>query len=171
MLFCPEATQSLKEGAQNPFAAWDAPAMSSPTWEWQEYDYDGSYGSNSYIYRTGYHADLWRTANVKDAAEIPVLLDAASIGGWPTPYDEPPEYDGEINYQNLALSYMKMFCLNRHGGATNGLFMDFSARRIGLKELWTLKWGRDYDTCGLWTTCGGVQPEDWPEWMRTFEDY
>ena len=43
--------------------------------------------------------------------------------------------------------------------------------RVGLKELWTLKWHRDYDTSGPWTKAGGVQPEDWPEWMRGFRDY
>ena len=49
--------------------------------------------------------------------------------------------------------------------------MDFSARKVGLKELWTLKGNRNFDTCGPWTTCGGVQPSDWPEWMQDFKDY
>jgi hypothetical protein len=54
---------------------------------------------------------------------------------------------------------------------TNGAFMDFSVRRIGLKELWTLKWHRKFDTAGEWTKAGGVLPEDWPEWMWNFTDY
>ena len=53
----------------------------------------------------------------------------------------------------------------------NGLFMDWSVRRIGLKELWTLKWYEDYNTAGPWTKAGGVQPSDWPKWMRKFKDY
>jgi hypothetical protein len=24
---------------------------------------------------------------------------------------------------------------------------------------------------GPWTKAGGVQPDDWPEWMRGFKDY
>ncbi len=63
------------------------------------------------------------------------------------------------------------FCINRHNGYTNGLFLDWSVRKIGLKELWTLKWDPDYDTAGRWTRAGGVLPEDWPEWMRNFKDY
>ena len=51
------------------------------------------------------------------------------------------------------------------------LLMDFSARKVGLKELWTLKWHRGFDTEGRWTTAGGVQAEDWPEWMRKYKDY
>ncbi len=49
--------------------------------------------------------------------------------------------------------------------------MDFSVRKVGLKELWTLKWRREYNTCNEWTLCGGVEPNDWPEWMRGFKDY
>jgi hypothetical protein len=28
-----------------------------------------------------------------------------------------------------------------------------------------------FDTANKWTRAGGVQPEDWPEWMRRFKDY
>jgi hypothetical protein len=66
---------------------------------------------------------------------------------------------------------MRRFCLNRHNAATNGAFLDFSVRRIGLKELWTLKWGTNYKTNGIWTNAGGVLPGDWPGWMNTFKDY
>jgi len=66
---------------------------------------------------------------------------------------------------------MRQACLDRHNGAVNMLFMDFSARKVGLKELWTLKWNRVFDTEGEWTTAGGVQAEDWPEWMRKYKDY
>jgi prepilin-type processing-associated H-X9-DG protein len=61
--------------------------------------------------------------------------------------------------------------MDRHTGHVNGLFLDFSVRKIGLKEIWTLKWSAGYDTAGHWTKAGGVQPEDWPQWMRNFKDY
>ena len=54
---------------------------------------------------------------------------------------------------------------------TNGLFLDWSVRKIGLKELWTLKWEPWFDTAGEWTRADGVQPDDWPKWMRNFKDY
>jgi len=49
--------------------------------------------------------------------------------------------------------------------------MDWSVRKVGPKELWTLKWHRKFDTANDWTIAGGVKPEDWPEWMRNFKDY
>ena len=66
---------------------------------------------------------------------------------------------------------MRHFCIPRHGDYVNGLFLDWSVRPVGLKELWTLKWHRQYNTSGPWTKAGGVQPEDWPQWMRQFRDY
>ena len=56
-------------------------------------------------------------------------------------------------------------------GGVNGLFLDWSVRKVGLKEPWTLKWYPEYDTAGPWTKAGGVKREDWPEWLRKFKDY
>jgi len=66
---------------------------------------------------------------------------------------------------------IRRVCLNRHDGAVNCLFLDFSARKVGLKELWTLKWHRNFDTADVWTKASGVLPEDWPQWMRNFKDF
>ena len=62
-------------------------------------------------------------------------------------------------------------CIDRHNGGVNYLFMDYSVRKVGLKELWTLKWHQSFNTAGPWTRAGGVEPEDWPLWMRNFKDY
>ena len=89
------------------------------------------------------------------------------------PYDtglggQPPQFDG----QWLGISYeMLHFCINRHDGFINVTFLDWTVKRVGLKELWTLKWHRNFDTNGPWTKAGGVMPGDWPEWMRNFKDY
>jgi prepilin-type processing-associated H-X9-DG protein len=66
---------------------------------------------------------------------------------------------------------MNHFCINRHDGFINLLFMDWSARPVGLKELWTLKWHRSYVTAGPWTKAGGVIQGDWPQWLQRFKDY
>ena len=62
-------------------------------------------------------------------------------------------------------------CINRHDGYVNYLFMDWSVRRVGLKELWKLKWHRKFNTDGAWTLAGGCDPTNWPDWMRRFTDY
>ncbi len=53
----------------------------------------------------------------------------------------------------------------------NCLFMDWSMRKVSIKGLWALEWYPGFDTHGPLTKAGGVQPDDWPEWMRSFKDY
>jgi len=176
---CPTATKPMSKGARGMFAAWgvfgagfasDHPEWSGPH---EEGDY-GSYGMNELAYNTppgaGRSEDRWRTVNIKGAAEIPLLFDSIWYDVYPGYTDHPPEYPGDI-VKTGGAGEMKRVCINRHNGYINGLFMDWSVRKIGLKELWTLNWHRGYDTSGPWTKAGLVQPSDWPEWMRRFKDY
>ena len=125
----------------------------------------GSYGFNNSIAPFTRARDV-ETYSVKGLANIPVILDSE------TPriehhHDDTPPRPGTP----FSIHGPRAYCINRHNGYINGLFMDWSVRRIGLKELWTLKWYDDYDTAGPWTKAGGVKPSDWPEWMRNFKDY
>jgi prepilin-type N-terminal cleavage/methylation domain-containing protein/prepilin-type processing-associated H-X9-DG protein len=102
-------------------------------------------------------------------SQMPFLLDCVNRHGYGTLFDQPPAYDGDLSLGPNGV--MKWFCIDRHKGGINSLFMDWSVRKTGLKELWTLKWVKGYDSCGPWTKAGGVKPDDWPEWMRRFKDY
>jgi prepilin-type N-terminal cleavage/methylation domain-containing protein len=125
-----------------------------------------SYGFNDWVLHHGFDDSSTRhhrgldTSSVRGKANTPVLLDSPDRGGQPDP-DE-----GDVPPRGMG-----GFCINRHDGFINGLFLDWSVRKIGLKELWTLKWYQDFDTAGPWTRAGGVRPDDWPEWMRNFKDY
>ncbi len=91
---------------------------------------------------------------------------------WPRDTDSPPAYPDEFGWGDKGTTdEMKHFCINRHSAFVNFLFMDWSTRPVGLKELWTLKWHRAFNTAGPWTKAGGVAPADWPDWMRGFKDY
>ena len=63
----------------------------------------------------------------------------------------------------MNMDEIRACSLNRHGGAVNGLFLDLSARKIGLKELWKVKWHRDWPDDN--------PPPFWPAWMANFKDY
>jgi hypothetical protein len=114
----------------------------------------------------------WRTCNVRSAHKIPVFGDCMWRGGGPFAEDvqggRPPLEEDNYDGYNAE---MRHFCINRHDGGSNHLFMDSSARKVGLKELWKLKWHRKFDTNGPWTNQGGVQPSAWPDWMRKFSSY
>jgi len=137
----------------------------------------GSYGFNQWLFQ-GFHRSFidtimlrdgridWDVLSLRGRADIPVLLDAAMpwsepLDMWPPPMT--PESAGGAGIQS--------FCLNRHHGCVNGLFLDWSVRKVGLKELWTLNWYTEFNRAGRWTKTGGVKPEQWPKWMRKFRDY
>jgi len=176
---CPTATKPMSEGARGTFAAWgvfgagltgDHPEWSGPK---EAGDY-GSYGMNELAYNSppgdARSEQCWRSANVKGAAGIPLMFDCLWYDVYPYDTDHPPEYPGDV-VKTGGAGEMKRVCVNRHNGAINGLLLDWSARKIGLKELWTLNWYRGYNMSNVWTKAGGVAPADWPDWMRTFKDY
>jgi prepilin-type N-terminal cleavage/methylation domain-containing protein len=108
----------------------------------------------------------WQIVPGKGVANIPMMTD--SVFYWASgdgSIGEPPQDEDVWTTSSLPC------CMNRHNGFVTGIFMDWSSRRLGVKELWTLKWYREYNTAGRWTKAGGVQPDDWPQWMRRFRDY
>jgi hypothetical protein len=141
----------------------------------------GSYGINDYCWNAppGEPAAweewcatvCWRSFQISHADTVPLLADCLHIGGIPHHTDEPPEIE-DMPWTSSNAAGMARFCIDRHEiGSINSLFMDFSVRPVGLKELWTLKWNRRFMLHNRWNTAGGVEPEDWPEWMREFQDY
>lgn len=117
----------------------------------------------------------WRTAyKVKNAANAPLMLDAIYVGGGPMreggqnrDKNLPPKY--EPAYSNDFLQNwnpgceMANFTVNRHNKAVSAVFMDGSARKVKLKELWELKWHRNYNTNGKLPDWDTAAP-----WMASF---
>jgi prepilin-type processing-associated H-X9-DG protein len=131
----------------------------------------GSYGYNDYVFEgfskvprhDGSGLDV---LSMRSRSEIPLMLDSTDPFMRPQAKCPPPATE-DAN----ATNPMHVVCINRHSGSVNGLFLDWSVRKIGLKELWTLKWGPEFDRAGPWTKAGGVKPEAWPAWMRKLKDY
>jgi prepilin-type N-terminal cleavage/methylation domain-containing protein len=164
--FCPTATTPDPRGGRFACVAW------GPNF----HDEYGSYGINLYVTdplpgkENGEPAArYWRRNDVREAAEIPLFLDDRWWDTRPQDTDQPPTSEGQ--HDDWTTNAMKMICLLRHHGFVYGAFMDFSAHKIGLKELWTLRWHRGFDTRGHWTRAGGIQAQDWPAWMKGFKDY
>ncbi|MGE5294014.1 MAG: type II secretion system protein [Solirubrobacterales bacterium] len=104
----------------------------------------------------------------RQPGRIPVLLDARGPYGLPKSDSlAPPETEDAFPAQ----SRMNPFCIARHQGSVNCLFLDWSVRKVEIKELWTLKWHKDFDTANAWTHAGGMATEDWPAWMRGLKEY
>lgn len=177
MWLCPQATKTLPEGGI-PRGGWSDLA-------WETAEDVGSYGLNGWMLNIAASVQIknrtngwerkppdyhWGTPHVRGANNIPVFTGSWWVDSWPREDDKPPESDAgpgdSPNYNE-----MNRVCVNRHNGYVNSLFADCSVRKVGLKELWTLKWSRGYNVSGLWTKAGKVEPSAWPEWMRGFTDY
>jgi prepilin-type processing-associated H-X9-DG protein len=187
---CPSATMgwsTTKENYRSPYIAWDFRdlsdqyAMASGEW-YPYYEVDGkfsygSYGKNSWVsdgLGWGAGDPYFRNIYIANTNEIPLFGDCNIYIGFPTWSDEPSDIKnhapicgcgGEINRWNL----------DRHNKAINMLFLDWSARKVGLRELWMLKWNTQQEgptnaPVSPWGNTDYVpdpdNPSDWPEWMR-----
>jgi prepilin-type N-terminal cleavage/methylation domain-containing protein len=168
LALCPSATEP---------AAVDDYVFGGPFSAWTHFGFTASHGqSGAALGADMVPGDLpgqrvrmkfwsWQRWGLKSVANVPVIGDSMWAMSTLAPGTEPPPYDGFVGGTS------NHWCMDRHAGGVNVLFATGSARKVGLKELWTLRWIRNYDIAGPWTKAGGVQPSDWPEWMRQFKDY
>jgi len=188
---CPTATKRLSAGGSDAtFLAWEGNNKEGEA-RFEDHRYVGkgklygSYGINRMIYNVSdamvKHWSLttktfWRSNKVNGANSIPLLADSLQMGcSWFYGCD-PPKVTGVRpefwNTSNMSEASAGM-CLNRHGsnkdGKTNMLFLDFTVRSVGLKELWILHW------TGTWKEDSrDIAMPDWANdapWMASFKDY
>jgi prepilin-type N-terminal cleavage/methylation domain-containing protein len=182
MWLCPQATKPLPTGG-----------IPQGTWAYTCWETDGdrgSYGLNGWILNirasrsagnrtNGWgRADLdsqgrsrhWGTPATQYSNSVPVFTGSWWVDSWPLDMDRPPSVANGPPDQP-GVNEMNRVCVDRHDGFVNSLFADWTVRKVGMKELWTLKWHRTYNTNGPWTRGGNVDPALWPQWMRGYKDY
>jgi len=161
---CPMVHKFYSDGVTGPFVGWGVYGegnYSTPSWAVAG-DY-GSYGWNWWLCDEDRENKHWRNINTipGNRNEIPVFVDAQWVDALPRPTDDPPS-----GYYTLIDRSMGSFCIDRHNGFVNGVFVDFSVRPIGLKELWELRWYRGWPAD---RRAAGTPV--WPDWMRHYKDY
>ena len=175
LLKCPTATRIDEYGQEGTFMAM---TRTCATPDGGSYPFEFSYGINNWTnamtQARGARLEewFWKTTNVNGQYQIPVFADSTWHDGWPLHTDTPIETPWDFGGGNTGTTgEINHHCIDRHNGWVNFLFMDWSVRHIGLKELWTLKWNRNFDTKNVWTKAGGCIPSDWPQWLRKYKDY
>jgi prepilin-type N-terminal cleavage/methylation domain-containing protein/prepilin-type processing-associated H-X9-DG protein len=159
VLLCPEATERRKDagGVLVPYggskSAYIMGLGSATTNDLASYGFnDWGYDAQEDIQfrRKEWH---WGTIDAEgyDTSNIPLMGDAMWRGGGPhydrrnawMPPTRPDEYSSTANFSEYELQH---FAVNRHDRKVNVLFFDGSARTTPLRELWSLKWHREFDT-------------------------
>jgi prepilin-type N-terminal cleavage/methylation domain-containing protein len=177
MWCCPQATKPVATGT-----------IPTNNWTYVAWTYQGivgSYGLNGWILNckaaknpgnrttvwgrpdNGRH---WLSPSAQYGNQAPVFAEGWWVDFWPLDFDNPPAVEGGPQ-DIVGANEMIRVCVNRHDAFANSAFCDWSVRKVGLKELWALKWHKTYNTRGVWTKAGGADPADWPEWMARFKDY
>ncbi len=146
------------------FTSWGKVGVtgSRPAGEYEPAGTWGSYGINHWLYVAAddplygqASKDYWGTVNVKGSGNIPLFLDCWFWCAGPENDDTPPAGDGPEYRIEPHTNSMNRFCINRHQQGINGVFLDYSARKVWLKDLWHVKWAKNFNInapCPNWET-------------------
>jgi len=131
----------------------------------------GSYGINDWVGNPaharnpgsiiGDRSMYWARPDVKQANDIPLFLDAMWLGGMPQDTDTPRPIEDGVGFASGGM--MNRYCINRHEGKVNAVFVDFTVRPVRLKGLWRLKWNQQFDTTAY-------REIVWPDWMANMPE-
>ncbi len=159
LLLCPVAVKPRPE--INGGRAFEAFGGIQYSFEMGDADYASgeraSYGANLWTYSAA--RDIqgrpeewhWRTTSVLgDVTQIPLMGDSMWRGGGPhyasriaySPSDKPGFYSNNESYASYEMQH---FAFPRHGKRTQLVFLEGSARSVRPRDLWALKWHREWD--------------------------
>ncbi|HON91422.1 MAG TPA: prepilin-type N-terminal cleavage/methylation domain-containing protein [Sedimentisphaerales bacterium] len=189
MWFCPTATKPIynESGVQaatlNIYNAWGIfKSPTSQTYKGKTYvmnknGVNGSFALNGYLlsipttgtFEGGVPAKYGfrKISEAKNPNNIPVMMDGLRFDTWPLENQAPAQQE----HAAWSSNNMGRVCINRHRGFTDVSFADWSVRKTGLKELYTLQWHQAWNVNGPFTKAGNVNPESWPEWLRPHKEY
>ena len=164
MMVCPEASRIPEPGNNTgpighefggTFYCW---RLNENTMDITETGSHSSYGENAWLRRvvggTDYEMSLnentWKLmSNVKNPANVPIMLDARSGYAWPMDTDNlpPTRFVAETTFYN-QYNWMSINCfvMRRHNQGSNVVTVDGAVRTIAAEELWQLKWHQTYKT-------------------------
>ena len=161
LFLCPMATKTYDEGARNPWMAFSLGGTSIEGEVVVGYEsLKGSYSINTWVAKSGAREyPYWQTPNIMGAQHVPLMCDGRSVDLQPYPTDEPPPAETIEDYTGQR-DEIRRAVLKRHARyCINVVFLDFSVRRVTIKQIWQLRW-----TTG-WVTDPQPLPV-WPPWME-----
>ena len=81
------------------------------------------------------------------------------------------EHELDVYNANWNTNALKFVCIDRHKGGINAAFVDMSARHVGIKELYRLKWHKNFITSSLPGNGSTAGAGTWPAWTNKYKDY
>ncbi len=167
LLFCPYAKKTLMS-----VTATTGDVMGDAEHAWGTIDDDGSnlfiasFGINQYCSKDVSDERtlerLYINSITTQGYRAPLMGDCANPGVTPQEKDTPPRWNNDVYPADGSNDdEIRSFVINRHVGKINLLFLDWSVRPVGLKEIFIIKWTKNWE----------MNPEllpEWPPWMSGF---
>ncbi len=171
IFLCPSATKLWIDGGRNPFMAH---GFSEPTGDDnKDIKYANkrypeplikSYTINDWIANAGGRQfDYWKTPNIKGAHYIPVMCDGMSTEFQPYSPDSPGALESIFSYPGEQGELPRVVVKRHARWHINILFLDFTVRRVTIKEIWKVRWSMQ------WVESPQPLPV-WPVWMNDCPD-
>lgn len=141
---CPSTRKLKQQGWGTTWIAW------GPTGSGFIRQHYGSYAINGWMYNMGWdgvhHVGMdaydYESTVTQDSAKVPVFCDSSWVDAWPR-VTETPCPDLNLGGQYADPSMWRV-CVARHGMSINASFVDGSARKVVLDDLWTLHWHKGW---------------------------
>jgi len=96
------------------------------------------------------NSSFWgKFINISTPSQVPFYLDSRHVDSWPHDTDIPADYEFPADSPTDDIGgqgSMRVFTMLRHNKGINIVFGDGSVRRVGLQELWGIKWHRTFNT-------------------------
>jgi len=149
------------------------PSIDGAQW-WDTYA-EGSYGFNNWIADPPPEAEFFwehpsakaiRTAYEPGAYKIGMVFDSVCWEQFPKMNNNAPsnnEHETDIYDATWKTQCLKFLSIDRHSGGINSAFVDMDVRFVGVKELWYLKWHKDWIKT--------EPPNAWPTWTDRLKSY
>jgi prepilin-type N-terminal cleavage/methylation domain-containing protein/prepilin-type processing-associated H-X9-DG protein len=164
LLFCPDATLRRGPGMREVKVSQEAPTAVEYGGPHTSYGFPladptrgpakellSSYGINNWVYNPPVAITEiqgrptrwnWRSFNVPSPTEVPLFLDSMWRGGGPRHTDKPPDFNGQWSGAGAEFHH---FAIARHRRGVDVVFFDGSVRSSRAKDLWKLRWHREFD--------------------------
>lgn len=168
--YCPETKENPFKATLNSWnGQWFGSSRKRWIWGFDVPELEqGSYGINTWLYgkkvfyvsQADWDEYAFLTPNPPNSANVPVFTDFKWV--------DSVAKNGQLCPQNINLdtggSHLTIneLLINRHRDKINVGFMDGHAESVDLNMLWSLKWGKNFNTLGLQT-----RPDGSPVYQRS----
>lgn len=155
------------------FKDWGPFAVSPPGRNWFDSEAVGSFGFNNWVANPAPGSNYWnldannaiRRSTESMSYNTPIMADSAFVDTAPKHTDSVQLNNDDFSGASWANHSLRYYTIDRHSGGINGAFGDYSVRHVAIKQIYTLKWHKNFITSTVPLNGG------WPAWTNRYKNF